>query len=178
MEAEIHNLINDDLADRVHAEEDMINYCKQRRHEIENNLIDTELNLPDIDYYPHDGNWELFGEAISNNDTLRTLIHWPGTYGHPSPKQSKSFWERVSTNQSIHTLLLRNYDIDGGVEFFTIMQQFLKRICTLELVRIILTRGARKYLEKFYHLEIAIYGSLICLVVLRATICGEQHVLL
>ena len=130
-EAEINNCINDDLADRVHAEEDMVNYCKHGRHQIENNQI-VELNLP-MDYYPHDGNWELFGKVIANNTTLRTLIHWAHMNTSPSPKQFESFWGRVSTNQSIHTLLLRNYDIDGGVEFFTIMQQFLKRLCTLEL---------------------------------------------
>jgi len=133
-EAEINNMVNDDLADRVHAEEDMVNYCKQRRHEIENNLIDIELNLPSMDYHPPDENWELFGKAIANNSTVKTLIHCAHmSTRSPSPKQFESFWERVSTNQSIYTLLLRNYDINGGVEFFTIMQHFLKRICTLEL---------------------------------------------
>ena len=106
----------------------MVNFCKQRRHEIENNLIGIELNSPDLDYYPHDDNWELFGEAIAKNNTLRTLIHWPHRNTPPTPKQFESFWGRVSASQSIDTLLLRNYDIDGGVDFFTIMQQFIKRI--------------------------------------------------
>jgi len=64
---------------------------------------------------------------------MKILIHWAHEHTNPSPKQFESFWGRVSANQSIYTLLLRNYDIDGGVDFFTIMQQFLKRICTLEL---------------------------------------------
>ena len=147
VEAEIHNLVNDDLADREHAEEDMVNYCKQGRRQIENNLIGIELNLP-MDYYPHDGNWELFGEAVANNSTVKILTHWAHMDTSPSPKQFESFWGRVSTNQSIHTLLLHNYDIDGGVEFFTIMQQFLKRICTLELCENnIDVRGAQVFSE-------------------------------
>jgi len=53
-EAEINHIVNDDLADRVHAEEDMVTWCKKGRRQIENNLIGIELNLP-MDYYPHDG---------------------------------------------------------------------------------------------------------------------------
>ena len=164
-EAEINNLVNDALADRVHAEEDMVNYCKHGRHQIENNQI-VELNLP-MDYYPHDGNWELFGEAIANNSTVKTLIHWAHMNTSPSPKQFESFWGRVSANQSIDTLLLRNYDMDGGVEFFfTIMQHFLKRIYRLELCENnIDVRGAQAFGEilssrdcKLWKLDL--YGSM------------------
>jgi len=54
VEAEINNLVNENLASREHAEEDMVNYCKQGRRQIENNLIGIELNLP-MDYYPQTG---------------------------------------------------------------------------------------------------------------------------
>ena len=61
---------------------------------------------------------------------MRTLIHWESD---TDLCLIKSFWGRVSANQSIDTLLLRDYDIRGGDVFFSIMHHFLKRLWRLEL---------------------------------------------
>lgn len=143
-EAEINNVINDDLAYREDAEEDMVNWCNQGRRQIEKNLIGTELNLP-MDYFPHDGNWESTGRAIANNNTLRIIIH---RESDTDICLIKSFYGRVSANQSIDTLLLRDYDIRGGEVFFTIMHHFLKRLWRLELCgNNIGVRGAYAFAE-------------------------------
>ena len=100
-----------------------------------------EANDPDVlpssrylsmsrQYWPYDGDWQGAGRAIANNNYLNEL--YVGQYNSPDHEmntatleQFTEFWGLVSDSTSIKKLILNNYSLLGGKEFFTVMEKFI-----------------------------------------------------
>ncbi len=119
---------------------ELVRKYHEKRQQIENNEDPslTDLHMA-LSFFPHDNDWEGAGRAIGSNIHLKQL--WMGSpckyelllNKKISIEKFEAFWRGVSNNSSIETLMLHNYDIQGGTSFFHVASDFLKRLKELDL---------------------------------------------